>query len=85
MRTTLNVDDDLHRRLKQVAAASGRTLTDLVEDAIRGLLADLDAPSVVTGPPVFAVFDGGPAPGLQPGVNLDDNTGLLDRLDGAPA
>ncbi len=38
MRTTLDLDDHLMRELKQRAAAEGRTLTSLIEDAIRASL-----------------------------------------------
>lgn len=87
MRTTLNLDDELHARLKRLAAATGRTLTELLEDAIRGLLNDLDA-AAAEPPPVLPTFDGGDRPGLVPGVNLDDNASLqdlMDRPDGAAA
>lgn len=38
MRTTLRLDDDLHRRAKTEAARRGRTLTQLVEEGLRLLL-----------------------------------------------
>lgn len=38
MRTTLNLDDELMRRLKHLAVDSGRTLTDLVQDTLRRAL-----------------------------------------------
>lgn len=39
MRTTLNLNDDLVRQAKQRAAAEDRTLTSVIEDALRRLLA----------------------------------------------
>jgi plasmid stability protein len=38
MRTTLNIDDTLIRRLRQEAARQGRTMSDMVETALRLLL-----------------------------------------------
>jgi len=37
MRTTLSLEDDLARAAKAAAAADGRTLTSLVDDAFPGL------------------------------------------------
>jgi plasmid stability protein len=38
MKTTLNIDDSVMARLKREAARSGRTMSELVETALRGLL-----------------------------------------------
>lgn len=79
MRTTIRLDDDLLQDAKQAAAASGRTLTALIEDALRVALArrrSRDTPTPVELP----TFKGGG--GLQPGVDLDDNAALLDLMDG---
>jgi plasmid stability protein len=35
MKTTLNIDDSVMKRLKQEAARRGRTMSELVEDALR--------------------------------------------------
>lgn len=83
MRTTLVIDDALHAELKRLAASSNRTLTDVLEDAIRSLLADVGT-SRTQPPAAFPVFDGGARPGTLPGVDLDDNSALLDLLDQAP-
>lgn len=37
MKTTLNIDDGVMARLRQEAARSGRTMSDLVETALRQL------------------------------------------------
>jgi hypothetical protein len=79
MRTTIDLDADLLREAKQVAAANGVTLTRLIEDAVRAVLQrraeqprhDLELP----------VFHGR---GLRPGVDLADSAGLLDVMDDAP-
>ncbi len=41
MRTTLNIDDQLYRKVKVRAALEGRTVTQLVETALRGLVEGL--------------------------------------------
>jgi hypothetical protein len=37
MKTTLNIDDTVMEQLKREAARQGRTMSDLVETALRGL------------------------------------------------
>ena len=39
-RTTVRLPDDLFSRAKRMAAAEGRTLTSLIEDALRLILSD---------------------------------------------
>ena len=78
MRTTLRIDDALFRRLKRLAAESGRTLTAVIEEALRESLARRSGPARrrKVGLPTV---DGR---GLRPGVDLDDTAGLLDRMEG---
>jgi hypothetical protein len=76
MRTTINLDDALLTEAKQVAARTGRSLTAVVEDALRQSLYRRDPASRQTIElPVFG--EGGP----QPGVDLDDSAALLDLMD----
>ncbi len=76
MRITITIDDALHAEAKAIAARSGRTLSAVVEDALRVAIAQQQA--VSTRPRVvLPTFSGG----LQPGVNLDSNADLLDLLD----
>ena len=78
MRTTIRLDDDLLREAKTYAAATDRTLTRLIEDALREVLArrrQAQARRRVALP----TFGGG---GLQPGVNLDSNAAVRDLMDG---
>jgi plasmid stability protein len=77
MRTTLQLDDELVVQAKISAARSGRTLSQVIEDALRQALASRtkqtrQRASVPTSPGR-----------LLPGVNLDDNAGLLDLMDGS--
>jgi hypothetical protein len=79
MRTTIKLDDDLLIEAKAIAARTGRTFADVVEEAVRESFArrrsalqrarSLDLPSFGSG-------------GLRPGVDLDDSAGLLDIMDG---
>lgn len=76
MRTTINLPDDLVARAKNAAADSGRTLTALVEDALRESLSRRRPPQRPK-PVKLTTFRGG---GLQPGVDLDDSAALLDLM-----
>jgi len=76
MRTTIRLDDELLRDAKKLAAETGRTLTAVIEDALRQQLARREAPR---GRVELPVFHGGG--GLQPGVDLGDNAALRDLMD----
>lgn len=79
MRTTIRLDEELLRDAKAAAAASGRTLTALIEDALREALSRRHghaSPARVELP----TFQGGG--GLQAGVDLDDSAALLDLMEG---
>jgi hypothetical protein len=78
MRTTIRLDDQLLRDAKREAVVSGRTLTQVIEDALREVLARRKAPAPRKRLKL-RVFDGG---GLQPGVDLDDSAALLDIMEG---
>jgi len=77
MRTTIKIDDRLLVEAKTRAAMSGRTLNQVVEDALRAAFARRGAPD--NGRPELPVFRGGR---LVPGVDLDDSASLLDLMDG---
>ncbi|MDF2780723.1 MAG: transcriptional regulator, CopG family [Geminicoccaceae bacterium] len=78
MRTTIRLDDDLLREAKAYAAATDRTLTRVIEDALREVL--IRRRQAAGRPKVELPTDGGG--GLQPGVNLDSNAALWDLMDG---
>ena len=61
MKTTLNIDDILMRRLRQEAARRDTTMTALVEAGLRIVLADPDAAGGETGdlPPLPSRSSGG--------------------------
>jgi len=77
MRTTIRLDDDLLREAKAYAAATDRTLTRLIEDALRETLARRQA-RPERRRVRLRTFKGG---GLQPGVDLDSNAALLDLME----
>jgi hypothetical protein len=78
MRTTVRLDDDLLRDAKQLAAKTGRSLTALIEDALREQIIrhrERRTRKKVELP----VFRNGR--GLQPGIELDDSASLWDLAD----
>jgi hypothetical protein len=77
MRTTVRLDDELFRRTKALAAQTGRTLTAVIEDALREALARQRGPRG-RRPVALPTFKG---IGLQPGIDLDDSAGLLEVMD----
>lgn len=76
MRTTINLDDAVLAEAKAVAARSGRTVTAVIEDAVRVELlrrrqaADRPRVELPTG-----------ALRVRPGVNLDSTAALLDLME----
>ncbi len=80
VRTTVTIDDGLLRRAKSAAASGGRSLGDIIDDALRVALVER-APS--RGDAVLLPTDGGS--GLQPGVDLEDTEALVDLLDATHA
>ena len=78
MRTTIRLDQPLLAEAKKYAAESGRTLTAVIEDALREALARRK--QRVKGRKVrLPTFPGGR---LQPGADLDDTSALLDLMEG---
>ncbi len=78
MRTTVRLDERLLRAAKTYAARNGRTLTAVMEDALRQLLAR--QPERVGARPFrLKTFKG---TGVAPGVDLDDSAALLDLMEG---
>lgn len=76
MRTTVRLDDELLAKAKRYASESGRTLTAVIEDGLRQILAPA-RPSRTHGVRL-PVFHG---KGLRPGVDLSDNAALRDLMD----
>jgi hypothetical protein len=79
MRTTIRIDEQLLREAKEMAARSGRSLTSIIEDALREALAR-QRDSRPRRPVRLVTFGG---KGLLPGVDLDDSAALLDLMEGS--
>jgi hypothetical protein len=76
MRTTISIHDELLESAKLRARERGKTLGQLVEDALRRELAVNDEP---TGRPPVPVFRGGTGP--RPGLDLTSNRAIYEFLD----
>jgi hypothetical protein len=77
VRTTIRLDEALLARAKELAARTGRTLTAVIEDALRAALAQsrsrrradrIELPTFGSG-------------GTRPGVDLDDTASLFDLME----
>jgi hypothetical protein len=65
-RTTVRLPEDLLRRAKRKAAAEGRTLTSLIADGLRLVIAkNRRAPKPKRIMPRISKAAGGPMPGLE--------------------
>lgn len=74
MKTTLNIDDGVMVRLRREAARSGRTMSELVETALRGLLQA--KPVAVDLRPLPSFQSGGPL------VDIADREALYRAMEG---
>lgn len=72
----MSIPDHLLTEAKRVAASTGRTLSQVVEDALRESFARHGQPAR----PLFRMptFRG---QGVLPGVDLDDSAGLQELMD----
>jgi len=77
MRTTIRLDDDLHRSAKALAARRGITLTRLLNDTLREELRRNEAPPARERIELPTSGHGG----VHPGVNLDSWAQLLERME----
>ena len=74
MKTTLTIDDSVMARLRREAARSGRTMSELVETALRRLLESKPAASEL---PPLPSFNGGGAL-----VDIADREALYKAMEG---
>ncbi len=79
MRTTVRLDDQLLSRAKKEAARRKITLTALIEQGLRLVLM---RPSAAKDKPRVQLPVCHAGGGLLPGVDLDDSSDVLDRLEG---
>jgi len=76
MRTTLNIDTDLMTRVREHAAATGRTITETVEEALRAAVAG-DRPVRRKHTLRWT-----PVPGrMLPGIDLADRDTLYEAME----
>jgi hypothetical protein len=78
MRTTVRLEEQLLAEAKQLAARTGRTLTAVIEDALRQAIAQARQARRTSDAVDLPTFRG---TGLQPGVDLDDTAALLDLME----
>jgi hypothetical protein len=78
MRTTVRIDDELLRAAKKAAVESGRTLTAVIEDALRQTLTNGNRPPKRTRFKLPSLDLGD----TMPGVDLDNSAALLDLMEG---
>jgi plasmid stability protein len=74
MKTTLNIDPGVMARLKQEAARRGKTMSEMVEAALRTLLDTKDSPEAL---PALPSFSGG-----QARVDVADREALYRVMGG---
>ena len=74
MKTTLNIDDTVMAQLKREAARQKRTMSDLVETALRNLFHRQRAPTEVSPLPTFR--SGGSF------VDIGDRDALYQAMEG---
>lgn len=77
MRTTVNIDDTLMRKVKQVASQTGRTITQVIEEALRR---EVTGERVERKPFTFKWIS--VSGRLQPGVDLADRDALTELMEG---
>ena len=79
MRTSIRLPDDIVIEATSIAARTGRTLDDVVEEAVRDSFARRRQRAQGPGPSLPPPFGDG---GLRPGLDLDGTAALLDIMDG---
>lgn len=78
MRTTIQIDDQLHDLARRYALTQNMTFTALLEQALREKLITRRAKSSQRLPIKLKTVKGN---GLHQGVDLDSNAALLDLMD----
>jgi hypothetical protein len=79
MRTTVKLDDDLLQRAKREATLRRTTITALIEQGLRLVLAQLSSRQRRKRVVLPVCRMGG---GTLPGVNLNDRFALQDTMEG---
>lgn len=79
MRTTIRLSETLLRQVKRKALEQRKTFTAVVEDALSAWLHN--PPRRAAGKVRVRLPESGSG-GILPGVDLESNASLFDRLDG---
>lgn len=77
MRTTIRLNDNLFNRIKKKVLQENTTFTAIVENALRVWLSKKHNSEKTHKVRIPCSGSGG----LQAGVNLDNTSGLLDRME----
>ena len=77
VRTTVRIDDDLYAAVKARAARSGRTVAEVIEDALRRAMTERRA-EAATELPRLPTFGGS---GVLPGIDLASNAALRNAME----
>ena len=77
MRNTIRLSDDLIRKARNKATEEGRTLTSLVEEGLKMILAESEQLAHKRVRLPISKASGG----TLPGVDLNRSSDLLDRMD----
>ncbi len=81
MRSTIRLDETLLKQAKKIGADTGRSLTAVIEDALREVVSRPKASPAKKNKLTLPTFKGR---GLRPGIDLDSSAALLDAMDGPP-
>lgn len=77
MRTTIQIDDHTFAELKKIATETGKTLSAVIQDALRESLCRRQA---MERPAIdLPLFHG---TGVRPGVDLSNSASLLNLIEG---
>jgi hypothetical protein len=79
MRTTVRLDEHLLRQAKREAHERGETLTSLIENGLRLVLAGSQMRRRRKRVKLPVSREGG---GVASGIDLNDSVALLDRMEG---
>ncbi len=77
MKTTLNLDDSVMRRLRREAARQGRTMSELMESALRLFFQTQERAAGPSDLPELPSFGGG-----RELVDIADRDRLYDAMEG---
>ena len=77
VRTTVTIDDGLYARVKVRAAELGVTVGEVISDALRLHLAQVEHATADELPPLPTLDLGG----AMPGIDLDDMSSVIAILD----